>query len=262
MYRLLICLPLCLVLAPDRIEVPPSEASPAVGPADTREPLPAPDPVTFLKKCLERYDQQHIQGYSLIMLKQERIGGRLQPREELQVFFRAQPFSVFMHWLRGERRAASVLYVVGENDDKMLVHPAGVAGTFVKVVTRDPEGEEARQAGRYSIKQFGLRKTLERTLHDWQAAQEAGTLHVAYLGVRKVHEIGDRPCYTLRRTIAKPVNDGLAQVTIYLDTGTWFQVGSVLKAEDDKLLGEYLYRDIQLNPPFKPNQFERSALTE
>ena len=33
-------------------------------------------------------------------------------------------------------------------------------------------------------------------------------------------------------------------------------------AYDGKLIGEYLYRDIHLNPEFKPNQFEASALTK
>jgi len=167
-----------------------------------------------------------------------------------------------MHWVRGAKRAASVLYVEGENEDKMLVRPTGLAGAFVKVAARDPEGDEARQAGRYTIKQFGLNKTLQRTLTDWKAIRDKGALKVAYLGVRKVREVGDRPCYTLRRTAVEPEKDGLSEVTVYIDKETWLQVGTVLKGAENKLLGEYLFRDIHFDAKFKPNQFEASALSQ
>ena len=79
--------------------------------------------------------------------------------------------------------------------------------------------------------------------------------------LRKVREAGDRLCYALRRTCAEPEEDQVTEVTIYIDKETWFQIGSVLKAEDGKLIGEYIFRDIHLNPTFKPNQFERSAVS-
>jgi hypothetical protein len=226
-----------------------------------QEPLPIQDPVAFLQKCLDRYDVQHIQGYRCVFQKQERVGGVLQPSEVMDAAFRTQPFSVFLRWIQGTRRAASMLFVEGANDNQMLIRPAGLAGSFVNVVARDPEGTDARQAGRYTVKEFGLRNAAARSLRDWKAAQKKGTLKVHYLGVRKVRELGDRLCYTLRRTCPTPEQDGLTEVTLYIDKETWFQVGSVLKGEKGKLLGEYLFRDIQLNPKFKPNQFERSALT-
>ena len=46
----------------------------------------------------------------------------------------------------------------------------------------------------------------------------------------------------------------------YFDKENWLQVGVVLKGEDSKLIGEYMFRDIQLNPRFKPDQFTREAL--
>ena len=38
------------------------------------------------------------------------------------------------------------------------------------------------------------------------------------------------------------------------------QVGSTLKGADGQLLGEYFFRDIELNPEFKPDTFTREAL--
>ncbi len=270
MYRLLFWVPVCLILvgvplgflmAPAfRGEAP---VEPTIATEElSQEPLPVADPVAFLEQCLKHYDASGIEGYALIMRKQERIGGVLQPSEEIQVVFRAHPYSVFMRWLRGERRAAAALYVEGKNGGKMLIHPSGIAGKLVKVVERDPEGEDARQAGRYSIKEFGLRKTLVRTLNAWKDAQEEGRLQVRYLGVRKVHEAGDRPCYTLRRTNDRPGSERIAETTVYIDKEKLLQVGTVLKDKDGRLVGEYMFRDIHINPKLKPDQFEPAALTE
>ena len=240
-------------------EGPLPPAKPVATAAAGKEPLPVADPVDFLHQCLERYDRQQIQGDRLVMQKQERIRRKRGPLEVIEVWFRAKPYSVFMHWLAGARQAASVLYVAGENNGQMLVHPTGLAGTLVKVVTRDPEGPEARREGRYSIKEFGLRATQERTWNDWKAAKEQGTLRVEYLGVEKVKPAGDRACYALRRT-QEPDADGVTEVIVYIDRETRFQVGTVLRGDRGELIGEYMYRDIHLNPEFKPGQFTAAAL--
>jgi hypothetical protein len=260
MYRLLICLLLCLPFAPDARELLPEGGRPTPG-VVSHEPLPVADPLSFLEKCLERYEKENIKGYSVVMHKQERIGGALQPSEDVECVFREKPHAVFMHWVKGARKAATVIYVEGENDGKMLVKPAGVAGVLVKSVLRDPEGDEARQSGRYTVKQFGLKKAAERTLKAWKTAKQNGTLHVQYLGISKVREIGDRECYTIRRTCDKPEEDGVTEVTVYIDKENWMQVRSVLKGEGGKVIGEYDFRDLRLNPDFKPDQFQRSALT-
>ncbi len=143
-----------------------------------KEPLPVADPVDFLQKSLDRYEQDKIRGYRLVMHKQERIKGELHPVEVIDASFRAHPYSVFMHWGKGAGRAASALYVEGENGGKMLVRPTGLAGKLFSVKSVDPNGPEARAGGRYTITEFGLKKTLERTLRDWKAAKEKGTLRV------------------------------------------------------------------------------------
>jgi hypothetical protein len=216
----------------------------------------------FLGKCVERYEHDGIQGYSATMLKQERIAQKLQPSEEIQIYHREKPRSTFMRWLKGQRKAAAALYVDGENKGMMLVHPTGLAGRLAPVVAIDTGGSEAKDAGRYSIKEVGLQEGLARTFRDWKLARDMGTLRVEYLGVRKVVEAGNRDCYTMRRKCEVGENQGILEVTIYIDKETWRQVRTVLKGEDNMLLGDYVYRDIRINPQFKPNQFQRSAVAE
>jgi Protein of unknown function (DUF1571) len=259
-YRQLAYLALCLLVAPEP-PVAPTMAEPIAAPPAVLEPLPEGDVIAFLEKCVQRYEQQKIKGYSVILHKQERIGGKLQPSEEIECYYREKPYSVFMHWLRGQRKADSSLYVEGENGGKMLAKPAGVAGLLVPVVERDVDGPDARQSGRYTMKEFGLKMAIQKTYRTWKAAKEKGTSRIQYLGVRKVREAGDRLCYTLRRICTVPDEEGVAEVIIYIDKETWLQVGSILKGEDGKLIGEYLFRDLRINPQFRSKQFTRSALT-
>ncbi len=222
------------------------------------EALARKDAVAFLEKCLLRYNRE-VKGYSVTMQKQERINGRLEKKEIIDVHFKDDPHSVFMRWREGARLASRALYVQGQNDGKAVIKPTGL-GSFL-VVERDPEGADARRSGRYTLKQFGLKKGLQRTLAAFDAAQKEGALHVEYLGKRKIKEAGDRTCYVLKRTrYKKPEADGVTEQTLFVDADNWLLVGSILKGEDGKLIGEYFFRDIRLNPVYDKDQFTRKAV--
>src|SRR5207245_4195241 len=138
-------------------------------------------PLAFLEKCLERYDRE-VKGYTLTLRKQERLGGELQPREEIKVAYKDDPPSVFFQWVQGARKALRVLWVKGENDDRMLALPTL---KFLGVVTRTLDGPDAKASGRYTIDHFGLRKGMERVLKSWKKTRAAKTLSVEYLGVHR-----------------------------------------------------------------------------
>lgn len=274
MSRLLLCLPLCLVMASDRPTpaTPGAPSTPArkviaddggqLPSADEMERLARTDPPAFLENCLRRYARE-VKGYSLVMQKQESIDGRLNPREVVEVYFRDQPHSVFMRWIEGARMAERAVYVEGENDGKMLARPKGILRFAVgKVVSRDPDSVEAKSSGRYSIKEFGLKKAAERTLTSWKNAIDRKVLKVEYRGIEKVKETGNRPCYTFHGVFSEPQNEGCIDVVIHYDTETWLQTASVLRAANDRLIGAYYFRDIRLNPTFKADQFQKSALTQ
>jgi len=114
---------------------------------------------------------------------------------------------------------------------------------------------------RYSMDEFGLKIGMQRTLGPWVKADEMKTLKVKYLGEKKVAEVGNRDCWVLRRfPYAEPEDGGVADLTVYIDKETWLQVGSTIKDRDGKVLGEYFFRDIELNPKFDDDTFTRKAL--
>src|SRR5262249_52877338 len=156
------------------------------------------DPIAFVENCLRRY-QRDVKGYTAIFEKRERINGKLNDKEVIDFCLREERHSVCMKWLQGARRAQGAIYVAGENKDMMLVRPTGrLLGRLI--VERDPDGEEAREAGRYSLKEAGLRKGAECIYKTWKEAQDSKGLFVEFLGEQKVKEAGDRGGYGLKRS--------------------------------------------------------------
>jgi len=248
------------------------------------------DPVVFLENCVRYYDRD-VQGYHLTMQKQERVPTRLpiekrklQKKEVIEVDFKDKPHSVFMRWLEGERLTDRCLYVEGENDNMILVHPSGLAGKFVTFVKRKVDGPEAQESGRYTLNMFGIKHGTLRTLTFARKAKENGTLNMDYLGAdgewhpcgpeanvslgeQRFAQAGNRACYVLRRHYAQEENDGVLELKIFVDKQNWLQVGSIVEGKVEEpngkryLIGEYYFRDIELNPKFAPDQFKEAAIS-
>ncbi len=278
MFRMLVCLPLCLCLAPhyQGADPAPKPAAAQVVPVKddgttllTREEmdrLAKNDVLAFFAQTIRRCDRE-VKGFSAVLQKQEYTNGKLWPTEVIQVHFRDKPHSVFFEWKSGVReglRAADrLLFVEGENKGMLLCHPASKAARlFAETVSVPVDGPDAKAGGRYTLDDFGLKKAAERTLNDWRAAREANNLQVEFIGVKKIKELEDRSCWVFRRTSSKPDKDGVSEATIYVDVETWLQTASVLKDEKGNLLGAYYFRELKLNPDFKKEQFTKEALTE
>jgi hypothetical protein len=187
----------------------------------------------------------------------------LQPTEMIDVSFREKPFSVLFDWREGARLASKVLYVKGENNDQLLVKPAGWRGRLVSSVERDPDGADARESSRYPMTDFGIKRGTIRAIAAWGAAEKEGSLKYEYRGKRKIAEAGNRECYVLHRfDYRMPEEDGITQATLYYDVENLLQVGSTLKGSRGQLIGDYWFRDIKLNPDFPPDTFTRAGLSK
>jgi Protein of unknown function (DUF1571) len=272
MARMLLCLPLCLLLAPSypgAPSVPPQRRLPTSGAtervsADVKlDGLPSPekDLFGFFGACLKRYDE-NVKGYTLNFWKKERIDGKLQPLEIVDVCYRNLPLSIYFSWQQGSRGPSKALYVEGENENAEGKSQTLALVAFGIVLKRDPDSPDAKKYGRYPMNKFGLRQAMERVVQTWRVADADKSLHVEYLGLYKVMDAGGCVCHTIRRhKFARPEGeDGVMEVYIFVDVKTLLQVGSVVLGEGGKVLGEYYFRDIRLNPEFAPGQFTPAAL--
>ena len=237
-------------------ESPVLDTSVAPPSADQLEYLARTDPVGFLRACLLRY-RREVNGYVCTLQKQERLNGTLGPVETITVGFREEPFSVLLIWQTPPAGMADrALYVAGQNAGKALAR-----GRYLHIVHhRDPYSSEAMSASRYALPEFGMAKGTERSIDAWEKAAANGKLHVEYVGLRPVVEVGSVPCYVLHRTCDPPEEDGVAAVEVYVDTKNWLQVGNVLKSTSGERIAAYFFSNVSLNPTFAADQFDAKAV--
>jgi hypothetical protein len=129
-------------------------------------------------------------------------------------------------------------------------------------LTRPLDASDVKATSRFGIDKFGMHMGAQDTLQAIHAAQKAGTLHLKYEGIEKVSKAGDRLCYKLVRTPYTPPEEkeGINELITYIDRATLLQVGSILKDAKGEFIGEYFFRDIELNPAFDEAQFTRKKL--
>ena len=232
--------------------------------ADNLEDLAKHDPLAFLEKCAKEYENK-VEGYRLIFVKQERVAGNLHAKEKIRVHFREKPFSVHMHWLEGTARAIRTLWVDGENKNMLVVRSSikvPFLGYTVPLQYRSLDDAEVQSTSRFPVTEFGIDKGAQSTVNAMRAAKKRDKLFVRYEGMESVPQLGDRLCYKLVRTPYDPpeADGGINEYTIFIDAETLLHTGSVLKDSDGKLLAEYFFRDVELNPKFDAKQFTENAL--
>jgi len=247
------------------------------------ETLAKTDPIAMLEECRSRYAAK-VRGYKCTMVKRERVEGILYDEEVIRVCVRHEPYAVLMLWQTGSRevklgsfslgRIEGVLYTVGENKGDML---AWRPEAKILPTTRiNPTSDQAKAASRYSITEGSISHAMERAHKAWSESRERGQLKWDYLGTKPVEKAGNRVCHLVRRTCKEPELDPFIMrdpkpdpktrpadtfrtITLMIDAETGFQIGSRLE-RDGELIGEYYFRDLEINPAFGKDQFKQSSL--
>ena len=213
------------------------------------------DPMALLRLGIQNYDRD-IKDYRCVFLRQERLNGKLTPRQTIEVLYRESPRAILMTWVRNAGQARRALYretvqADGKIRSQLLVEPAGVIARLVaKQVTVPVRGRRARRSGRYTIDQFGFRAVLERVLRDSRLAEKQGVLDLTYAGEG---EVDGRPTLTLVRRLPYTGPKGVysdARLVLHLDR-EWLvpvAVYSYADQEGKTLLGSYVMTSVKLNP--------------
>lgn len=213
------------------------------------------EPTELLQLGLQRC-QRDIQDYSCVFLRQERVNSGLTAQQAMRVYYRDQPRSVYMTWIRNTDRVSRALYVQGRYTDAdgqelALVEPAGAVARLLVPRLKVPiHGEQAQESSRHTIDQFGFRATLERITEDNRRFAEQGVLDCRYAGEGLVE---GRPTFVLVRHLPYTGPDGAypdARQVMHLDRQWLVPLAIYSYADRDErvLLGSYITTGIELNP--------------
>jgi hypothetical protein len=290
--------------APEIIDAPAiSDNHAALPQADEFEQLAKNDPVAMLEKCLLRYQREVKDGFQSTLEKEERVMGELHPREEILLSVRGDVpdlqtnktnIEVLMKWLKGAREAGKlgiksevkgVLYAEEMNKKSMMTwRPKAWLSEYSVSI----DGDDAKAASRYCIRDAGLYRVMLRTHQVWNRRKAEGSLDTEYIGMKPVEKAGGLQCYIVKRvcrttevdafmvktdreseglnddaaniSLDKLGKEGFSEVTIMIDAKRWLQVGTELRRANGELIGAYYFRDVELNPKFSNDTFLKDGL--
>lgn len=254
--------------------VPPVEIANAAGPmidpkiepAIVRHPL---DPAIELATARLEAIRRDVRDYQAIMVKRERIEGKLKEPEfaKIKVRNRRQsatetvPFSIYMRFLKPKAiRGREVIYVEGRNEGKLIAHDTGLKGLVT--VHLDPTGWLAMENSRYPIYEAGIENLVVKLIEKAERDKAAGQCEVEF---NETAKINDRPCTKIKVThpdqkapydfnVAEVFIDNELQVPVRYAAYTWPKINGA----EPELMEEYTYLNLELNRGFIDSDFDPS----
>ena len=136
--------------------------------------------------------QKHVKDYTCVIVKQERLDGKLGEPEFMAAKIRQDPFSVYLKFLKpDDERGREVIYVAGANDGKMLIREGSGLKRSLGILSLPPTGFLAMQGNRYPISDLGLTHLTQRLLEIAGQDRRYGEVEVHFFKDAKVN---DRVC--------------------------------------------------------------------
>ncbi|MFH1299473.1 MAG: DUF1571 domain-containing protein [Planctomycetota bacterium] len=211
-----------------------------------------------------------IPDYTATFSKQEFVGGALSDNQVINLKCRHKPFSVYMKWVVGDK-GQELLYVDGENEEKMLVKMGGLKGRLVPTLKLDPYGSLAMQESRYPITKAGI-KALAETIIDYRKKDLDENLNTECVMLpNQKYDGKDCYCFIAHFANAKESSTYRKSV-IYIDEKTCLPIfvrgfgwpqgdlasSSPEELDEQTLIESYSFTDINMKSELATSEFDDS----
>ena len=223
-------------------------------------PVTLRDVINFAARSREAVKDIH--DYTAVFNKTEMVKGKL-IKQEMQMKFRAKPFSVYFRYHGGSSEGRQAIYVEGRNENKLVVKEAsGLAsyiGGGVHLRLNDPR---VMAENRYPVNHVGIGNLLETTIRDWEhEAKVAGDeVDVQFFPHAKLNDL---PCQAVQVKHLKKLGDLKYHLNrVYFDEETRLPVRAerfgwpARAGEAPPLLEEYRYAKLKLNVKLTDADFD------
>jgi hypothetical protein len=247
-------------LASRRTEPDPLEILTAPSPADEARaprrstppelvavPIPAATPptpslATILAESRGRLNA--LTSYQVKMTRQERVGGTLNPPEDVILSIRRNPKAVRLEWPTGQNKGREVIYSAVANGGLMHVN---MGATLVPMprLSLPPDSPLATRNSRHPITEAGFDTILQgmETALRAQRSNDPSLGQIRYEGLEKPEEL-DRPGHKVVRVT--PTNETWV---VYLDPETRLPAQVEATAGNGDLLERFVFRDPAFDLP-------------
>jgi hypothetical protein len=211
-----------------------------------------------------------VPDYTCTFYKLERIGSDLSDGQFIELKMRHKPFSVYMKWLSGEK-GRELLYVDGEQDNKMIVHPGGWKSRLVPAIKLEPDSSLAMAESRHPVTMVGLIKLCDEIIT--RRKNELEHKCPIRCQMSENETANERPCYCFVSTyLDRKTSEEYRKSIQYIDREWLLPIcvknfawpeGQQTFANDAALdeatlIEHYAYSELQLNQQLANDDFDRA----
>ncbi len=200
-----------------------------------------------------------IQDYTCLLVKRERIDGKLMPYEYMYLKVRHRPFSVYIYTL-APIKGREIIYVEGKNRGRLWAHEAGPRRRIIGTVSLDPRGPRAMRGQKYPITEIGILNLTRRLIEQGRQELKCDQVQVRTFSQAK---LDGRPCIVLefrhaqrrpehRFHIARVFVDRRHNLPVRYESYGWPE----REGDEPPLLEEYTYSRLRLNVGLTDEDFD------
>src|SRR5688572_7512185 len=217
--------------------------APAVGGADAGA-------VAVLEAMEPAYAR--VSGYTARFIRQEIVGDRLRPREEAWLKFQA-PNRFYLRWISGPATGRQMLFP-GDADGHVLVYePGTLTGLFTAVLA--PDSKHVLEQSRHPVTDVGIGRLVTLILDNARRALREGELQIVADRIETTAGGRER-----RMELVFPPVPGRGyyahRALVGVDVGTQLPVTATIFDAEGRMVEDYAYRELRLNPPLTARDFD------
>ena len=208
------------------------------------------DPEEWLREAEAAYER--VTAYTAVLHKQQRVEGKLLPKETIFLKFRKHPFSLYMNWIRAPYKGSELLYVAGWNEGRVRAHRGGI----LRFVTRnlDPRDPVLMTGNLHPVTSVGVGYLLERVAINIRKAIKLGELSLSERGQEKAYET---TTLVLEVAFPKASANNYDGVRFLINQDVQSKILTRIRVyEDERLVEDYGYEKLQLDAQLSDVDFD------
>ncbi len=162
---------------------------------------PLDQPIAWLAEAKRNYSA--VKDYSCVLVSQERVRGKLEEQNIIQLKMKCEPFSVHMRWLAPKKQQnQEVVFVLGKNNNRMRVRSSvlGLSNGGLFWHSIDPNDPRVLQHSRHTILEAGIGNMIDQNLKHWEESRRINNSKVDI----SESKYNNRDCIRIEVTALRP----------------------------------------------------------
>ena len=234
------------------------------------------DPAIDLANNALAHFQQNVDDYTCTIVSRERVNGVVGQHEYMKAKIRNQkvegnrivtPLSVYLKFVKPEAtNGREILWIQGQNNEKMLVNPSDGDGRFLPSIWMKPDGPIAMRGRLHPLTFIGIENLIAKLIERGERERKFPECDVRFIKGAKINR---RVCTVLE--VEHPVQrahfefnlaqifiDDELQIPVRYAAYLWpTGAASEQRPDPNLVIEEYTYLDVKINQGLTDADFKR-----